>query len=133
MLYQIFSITDFYTMKSQLSNGTIFHCEITYKLLYCSMLSWENSICSLLGGLMTCSRAMHILWTTKIILNFRSHITCLSLLPILPLHLLPFVVSLIFLKALYQRCGFLLLASYSVFHPAGISKVAVPLNMETTI
>lgn len=102
-------------MKSQLSNGTIFHHEITFMLLYCSVLSWGNSLCSVLGGLMACSRAKHFLWLTKIILNIRTHITSLSLLSILPLHLLPFVVALIFLKVLWWRCGFLLIASYSVF------------------
>lgn len=125
------SITNFHTMKSHLSNRTIFLHEITFMLLYCSVLSWENSLCSLLGGLMTCNRAIHILWLTKIILNIRTHITHLSLLSVLPLHLLPFVVALIFLKALYWRCGFLLFASYSVFYPAGLWKVALPLNMET--
>lgn len=125
------SITSFYTMKSQLSNGTIFHHEITFMLLYCSVLSWGNSLCSLSGGLMACNRAIHILWLTKIILNTRTRITCLSLLSILPLHLLPFVVALIFLKALYRRCGFLLFASYSAFYPAGLWKVALLLNMET--
>lgn len=102
-------------MKSQWSNGTIFHHEITFMLLYCSVFSWGNSLCSLLGRLMACNRVIHMLWLTKIILNIRTHITCLSLLSILPLHLLPFVVTLIFLKALYWRCGFLLFASYSVF------------------
>lgn len=89
-------------MKSQWSNGTIFHHEITFMLLYCSVFSWGNSLSSLLRRLMACRRVIHMLWLTKIILNIRTHITCLSLLSILTLHLLPFVVTLILLKVLLE-------------------------------
>lgn len=102
-------------MKSHFSNGTILHCEITFILLHFLVIIGGNSLCSLFGGLMACvcGRVILILHLTKIILNIKTHITCLTVFSIPPFHLLFFVVVLIFLKALYWIYGFLLFASCS--------------------
>lgn len=118
-------------MKSHLSNGTILHHEITCFFLHCSVITGGNSLCSLLWGWhvhVIESYSPRVLQKNIKYQNSYDIFDCLFYSTASPPAFCGFLdIS----EGFVSKMWFPTLCFLFFFNPAGLWKVALPLNMET--